>query len=222
MKRFVRALIVFTALSHSASLFAQEAIDPNAEPPAPPPAAEAAPATTTYLPATPPPPPPAQPGSLKDSSDKSRPLGISVMGWLPWWHGFGIGVKAGVEIPIVPNGFISSLNDSISIEPSFSLAFTDWGGLSLYDDVSVIQMLPALAGLWSFHFSEQFRVYGAIALGYGLVSYSGDSNTYLENYDFNYIYAEFNAGVGYALGSAFALRAELGWHGLRGGIQILL
>jgi hypothetical protein len=160
------------------------------------------------------------PGSIRDASDKSRPLGISLMAWVPWWYGFGIGGKAGVELPIAPNGFISSINDSVSLEPSFSVAYVDYGILS--SSVGTIHLVPALAGIWSFHLSQDFRVYGAIALGYSIVSHTGGTNGYYDNFGFNYFYAEFNAGIGYALSSAFALRAELGWHGLRGGIQILL
>jgi hypothetical protein len=155
-------------------------------------------------------------GSIKDASPKERPVGVSVMAWLPWWYGLGIGGKAGVEIPVAHDGFLPSVNDSFSIEPSLSVASVDHG-LLLYD-VPTLHVLPAVAGIWSFHFSEELRVYGALSLGYGIVSY--DEADY-DGAGFNYVYTELNAGLGYKLADALALRAEIGWHGLRGGLQLL-
>jgi hypothetical protein len=172
-------------------------------------------ATTASTPTTPTAPATIAVGSIRDASPKERPVGISAMAWIPWWYGFGIGGKAGVEIPVAHDGFLPSVNDSFSLEPSLSIASVDHGMLIV--DIPTIHVLPAVAGIWSFHFSEQFRLYGAVSLGYGIVSY--DDADY-DGAGFNYLYTELNAGLGYKLADALALRAEVGWHGLRGGLQL--
>lgn len=173
-------------------------------------------ATTASTPTTPTAPATIAVGSIRDASPKERPVGISAMAWIPWWYGLGIGGKAGVEIPVAHDGFLPSVNDSFSLEPSLSIASVDHGMLIV--DIPTIHVLPAVAGIWSFHFSEHFRLYGAVSLGYGIVSY--DDADY-DGAGFNYLYTELNAGLGYKLADAVALRAEVGWHGLRGGLQLL-
>jgi len=212
MNRVLLGLSVLGLFLQSAGVLAQE------PPPAPPPE----PTTVTAIESAPaaPPPAPIEPGSLKDASPKQRPLGISVMAWVPWWYGFGIGAKGGVEIPLAHDGFLPSVNDSFSLEPSLSIAHVDYGLFAT--SVSTIHILPALAGIWSFHFSERLRLYGAVALGYGIVTYDGESSSYYEDYGFNYFYTELNGGIGFKVSDAIALRGEVGWHGLRGGLQIQL
>jgi hypothetical protein len=177
----------------------------------------------------PPPPPPnyapapapaVQEGSIRDASDKRRPFTLSVLAYVPWWYGIGIGARVGFEIPIVHNGFIPSINDSFSLEPSFAIAYSTYNQFSYYDDLHALRYTPALAVLWSFYFSPKFRVYGAVNLGYTIVDYTGDLGGYEFKSD-DYFYYEVSAGIFYDFNQHLSVRAELGWQGLRGGLALL-
>jgi hypothetical protein len=179
--------------------------------------------------ANPPPPPPpnystqpaaAPTGGIRDASEHRRPFTLSVLAYVPWWYGVGIGARVGFEIPIVHDGFIPSLNDSISLEPSFAFAYSTWNTFSYYDDLHALRYTPALAALWSFYFSPKFRVYGSVNLGYTIVSYTGDQG----GYDFSnedYFYYEICAGLFYDFSQHLSVRAEVGWQALRGGLAVL-
>jgi hypothetical protein len=183
------------------------------------PAAEAAP---------PPPPPPTfvstpapapLEGSIRDVTPHTRPYTLSALAYVPWWYGLGIGVKAGFEITLVPDGFIPSINDSFSLEPSFSFAYSRWNSFAGVD-LNALRYTPAISALWSFHFSPRFRAYGALNLGYTIVTYTGEWADYYR--DGSYFYGELSAGLFYNVSERVALRAEVGWQGLRGGLSILL
>lgn len=186
--------------------------------------------TTAAQPVAPPPPPPpayvapapAVPsdGGIRDSSAKQRPYTLSALAYVPWWYGLGIGIKAGFEIPVAPDGFIPSLNDSVSVEPSFSFAYTRWNTYAGVD-LNALRYTPAISALWSFHFSPRFRAYGALNLGYTIVTYTGEYADFYGD-DGSYFYGELSAGLFYNIAERVALRAELGWQGLRGGLSILL
>jgi hypothetical protein len=131
----------------SAKGSAQDAPAPSAETGAAAPAAESSaslpPPSYAAAPVTP-------SGGIRDSSDHRRPFALSAMAYVPWWYGLGIGVKLGFEIPILHDGFIPSLNDSFSLEPSFSFAYSTWNRFSYYDDLHALRYTPALAALRSF------------------------------------------------------------------------
>ena len=57
-----------------------------------------------------------QPGGLLDTGSHERSPMLSVYGILPWWYGFGFGAAGRFGIPIVEDGFISKLNDSVELE----------------------------------------------------------------------------------------------------------
>jgi hypothetical protein len=183
--------------------------------------------SSTVAPAPPPPPnyapapaPAALDGSIRDASAKRRPFTLSALAYVPWWYGIGIGARVGFEIPIVHDGFIPSINDSFSLEPSFALAYSTYNQFSYYDDLHALRYTPALAALWSFYFSPKFRAYGAVNLGYTIVSYTGD----LGGYEFandDYFYYELSAGLFYDFSEHLSVRAEIGWQGLRGGLAVL-
>jgi hypothetical protein len=192
----------------------------------------AAPATSDVAPSvapiapayTPPPPEPLAPeGSIKDASDKRRPMSLSAMAFVPWWYGIGIGGSVAFEIPIVHNGFIPKINDSFSIEPSFSFAYTTWRNTyRAYDHDYGLMFRPAVAALWSFYFSPKLRAYAELNIGYTRVNRSYDSASRGYSYGYNYFYGELNVGVFYNFSSRVALRGELGFYGLRAGVAFML
>ena len=156
--------------------------------------------------------------TLRDSSEHARPMTASGLLYVPWFRGIGIGLKLGFEIPIVPQGFIPKLNDSISLEPAFSIAYTNYYA---YSDVHTTNYVAALGGLWSFWLKQNLRVYGAVNVGANIYSYHwkgqalhGDNNVDP--------YVELAGGVFWQFAERVALRGELGWYGPRGGISIYL
>lgn len=168
--------------------------------------------TGTYVEA-----PPAHEASgsgIKDTSIHHRPYSASALLYVPWWYGIGIGLKLGFEIPIVHDGFIPKLNDSFSLEPSFTFAYSTYYSTN---DVSLVRYTPAISALWSFYLSDRFRVYGALNLGLTVLTYHDDL-AYFDHDNSYYFYGELAAGLFYNFSDVFALRAELGWQGLRGGI----
>jgi hypothetical protein len=209
--RIVRTTILLAALGLSSTALAQQARDDEWVPAASASSAEKKPKVA-------PEEVPSGDGTIKDWSEKRRPITISAMGFVPFLNGIGIGLKTGVEIPVVHNGFIPKLNDSFSVEPTFSVAYSTWYSLS---DVQALTFIPAVAGMWSFHFAENLRAYAALNLGYSVVSWKADFDTkYLSNE--SRFYGEVTVGGFYKFADRFAARAEVGWEGLRGGIAFLL
>ncbi len=222
MKHLIVATLVLEAfLISAAPAFAQQ---PPPPPPPPPPAETTPPPAPTPQP-TYTPPPPAQPaesqyagtGHIRDNTPKQRPMALSILGWLPWTRGFGFGVIGRFEIPIVHNGFISSINNYVSLEPSFGWSITTWD-YGPYD-ADYMNFTPALYGTWSFHFSHEFRVYGGVGLGYSIGTETGDYD--YDVYDNNYFYFDGMVGLFYNVASALSLRAELGSGGPKAGIALL-
>jgi hypothetical protein len=148
--------------------------------------------------------------SITDSGIHSRQSDLSVMVWLPWYYGFGVGGVVRFEIPILPDGFIPAINDEFSIEPSFGVAYSGYGGVNFLD------LNPALYGIWSFWFSKEFRAYGGLGLGANIGVYTGNVTTGL---NLTYFFWDICAGVFYKLNDAIALRGEIGSQGLKAGVS---
>ncbi len=148
---------------------------------------------------------------LFDMAPHHRQTDLSLMFWLPWYYGFGVGGEVRFEIPIVPDGFIPTLNDEFDIEPSLGFAETTNGVYNywVFD--------PAAYAVWGFHLNRMLRVYGALGLG---VEFAGlNNNPYGYGGGYTHFYWDVAAGVNFKLTNNFALRGELGYGGFKGGIQ---
>ena len=155
-----------------------------------------------------------EPNSITDNSVKVRPMDLSLLGFIPFYgYGFGIGVEARFEIPIVAVGFIPSINNSISIEPSFGIAYIG-SGIS-GNDYHLTVFSPAVYGLWSFWFSEAFRAYGGLGLGYNIATVSN----YNGSDSFGRVYIDPVIGIFYRFTPGIALRAEAGREAIKGGVS---
>lgn len=155
--------------------------------------------------------------SITDTTAHQRPTDLSLLLHLPFYYGFGIGVQGRFEIPVLNEGFIPSINDSISVEPSLGLAYSDAGVGSF--DINVFTISPAAYGLWSFWFSEKFRAYGGLGLGVAIGVVSGDD--FVNDEGYTDLYIDPVVGLFYNVAPNFALRAELGNEGAKGGIAIM-
>lgn len=157
---------------------------------------------------------------IKDTSPHRRPMAISGMAYVPWWYGIGIGFSAAFEIPIMHDGFLPNLNDSFSIEPSFGFAYVDY--YSSWDDDYALLFRPAVAALWSFYLKENLRVYGIVNFGYTRLNRYWKNSTIDDSRGYNYFYGEAGAGVFWSFAERWAVRGEVAFHGIRGGISFLL
>lgn len=218
MVRIGSVLLVMVGLLSAGWASAQDTFGGAPQPVSP------GPAQPIAAPPPPPPPPggyaePATPGSIRDQTVHDRPLALSVLAYVPWFYGIGIGAFTGFEIPIVKDGFIPRLNDQFSLEPSFAFAYSTWRGSALDDDFALLYRVGCSV-LWSFFFSSNLRVFANLTLAYTRVDVNSDLR-YFRGFGRNYFWPDFSVGVFYNFGARFAVRGELGAHGFRGGIAFL-
>jgi hypothetical protein len=156
-------------------------------------------------------------GTITDRSTHTRQMDLSLMAWLPWYYGFGIGVDGRFSIPIVPDGFIPQINDEFDIEPSLGLAYSTYGLVDT--NYNYFNITPAVYGIWAFHFSHKFRAYGGLGLGVNIGVVSGNACNGC-GISPTYFYWDPVIGLNWRFIPAMALRAEAGAQGLKGGISI--
>ena len=114
----------------------------------------------------------------------------AVLGWGHLYRGNGFGVGARLSIPIVDNGFIKTINNSVAI--SFGLDWVRYSGCYYYDDrrlgygCGASYFLLPVAMQWNFWLTKNWSVFGEP----GLYVYHGVFND-------DYCDARFR-GCGYA------------------------
>jgi hypothetical protein len=115
-----------------------------------------------------------------------------VLGWGHLYHGNGFGVGGRVSIPIVDNGFVKSINNSVAI--SFGLDWVRYSDCYYYDNrgrdrfgygCGASYLIFPVAMQWNFWLTPHWSVFGEP----GLYVYHGI-------YDNNYCDARF-VGCGY-------------------------
>ncbi|MBN1205137.1 MAG: outer membrane beta-barrel protein [Myxococcaceae bacterium] len=152
-------------------------------------------------------------GGLYDTGPQERSPMLSFFGIVPWWYGFGIGAGARYEMPIVPEGFIPTLNDSFELELGGDVWYADWGYLGT--GYSYTGLAIPVEGRWTFHFTPKLAAYGKLGLGWHFIFW-GDSVTG-SSFSGGGLYWNSATGVLYKLGDSFWLRGELGYTGLKLG-----
>jgi len=105
------------------------------------------------------------PDSLLDGSAHDRHSQIAVFGNYSWSLGLGAGLR--YSLPILKDGFIPELNDSVELEAGGNFLFGVFGTAP-----SVV--IGAVEAKWTFHFTPQFDAYGK--LGVGLFIWLGPTN----------------------------------------------
>jgi len=153
-----------------------------------------------------------EPNSITDTSAKTRAQNLSVMAFLPYYYGFGIGANVRYEIPIVQNGFVPTINNSFSIEPSLGLDYRTWNVGAHY---GVLDITPAVYGIWNFYFNDKFSAYGGLGLGFDIGVFTGTS--YANSASF--FYWDPVVGLHYKFSPAMAFRAEAGAQAIKAGLS---
>ena len=148
-----------------------------------------------------------KPGGLMDASEHDRPSMLSFFLELPYYGGFGLGAGARYTLPLLKNGFISNLNDSVELEFGADGWFSFYGFWALGVPVE---------GRWTFHITPEFSAYGKVGVGLGVAAVTAFNGA-----PYFYVYPSVNAGVLYKLGGIY-FRGEIGVPGLKVGIAIPL
>jgi outer membrane protein with beta-barrel domain len=154
-------------------------------------------------------------GGLRDAGPHTRGSMVSVFGLVPWGYGSGIGVAARYTLPIMNDGFISSINDSVELEFGGDIWFSGQNfGTVRYGYTGLA--IP-VEGRWSFHFNPKLSLYGKVSAGW-YFNFWSDNVEGLNDLSYGGFY--WNTGVGalYSINNTLWLRGEIGATGLKAGV----
>jgi hypothetical protein len=149
-------------------------------------------------------------GSIRDSSFHARPQMVSVFtGFLLNYfvdYGFPLTISGRYYFPIVPNGFIPSINDEFGIEGGLDLLF-------LFGHKTYFGFGVPVDAMWDFHFTPRFDAYGKLGFLFGDVF--GDR--YYSHHGF---WFDFRPAVGIRLklNEMLYFRAEAGYPVIMAGL----
>ena len=91
-----------------------------------------------------------------------------------WHQAFGVGFR--VDIPIVPDGFIDSVDDELAISPGGELFFWSWHGHrgrgNYWDYRSDgVAFWPVVMAQWNFYLNESWSIFPELGMGIAFWSY---------------------------------------------------
>ncbi|HYV46095.1 MAG TPA: hypothetical protein VFA20_14595 [Myxococcaceae bacterium] len=132
------------------------------------------------------------PDALLDGSAHDRHTQIAAFGNYSWYLGVGAGLR--YSLPILKDGFIPELNDSVEVEAGGNFLLGLFGG-----GPSVI--IAALEPKWTFHFTPQLDAYAKLGIGFFI--WLGQTN-------FTPVNVMAWAGVAYKFSPNFWVRLEGG------------
>lgn len=158
-----------------------------------------------------------QPGNHANYSVEAEPHALLGLWGVPGpgeGTGFGLGFRA--SIPLVKNGFVSSINNNVAI--SFGLDWThykinDWCGrywpngqavYCTYDDDFDFFFVPVVMQ-WNFFLSENWSVFGEPGLGFRF-----NDDHYVDTWDLDFA---MYVGGRFHFSRAVSLTMRLGWPG---------
>lgn len=155
-----------------------------------------------------------QPNALFDRSPHDRKQMFTVWGYLPWYSGIGIGVGARYTIPLLKDGFIDTVNDSVELE------FGADGAFYSYYYGSGFNIGVPIGARWTFHIFPNFDAYAKIGIGfdYTFYSYGAAYANLLGTVSAFGVYPDVGSGILYKLSGNLWLRAEASYGGLKVGV----
>jgi len=146
---------------------------------------------------------------IRDTGSHQRSSKLSFFGILPWWYGFGIGAGARYELPLVHDGFISTLNDSVELEFGGDVWYAGFEG-------GYTGLMIPVEGKWSFHLTPRLAVYGKVGLGLSFFFWSSS----FSNNSATRLHLNGATGALFQLNDSLWLRGELGYSGLKFGVSL--
>jgi hypothetical protein len=136
------------------------------------------------------------------------------------YGGYGIGVRAG--IPIVSNGFITTINNSVAISFGLDWVHYDWCFRGAFNCSAEYFQLPVTLQ-WNFYVAQRWSVYGELGLAYVHAFLNNDPCVGLPNGVFcpreNFFEPALYLGGRYHMSDKVALNLRLGWPGASFGVS---
>jgi hypothetical protein len=148
-------------------------------------------------------------GSLRDASFHARPQMVSIFTGFQLNrfvnYGFPLTIGGRYYFPIVPNGFIPSLNDEFGIEGGLDLLF-------LFGHKTFFGFGVPVDAMWDFHFSPKFDAYGKLGFLFG--------NMFGSGYRYGGFWFDFRPAVGmrFKINDVLYFRAEAGYPVIMAGL----
>lgn len=142
------------------------------------------------------------PGGLYDATPHTRKSQVSLWVLPSWWYAsFGVGAR--YAMPLIADGFLAEMNDSVELEFGADAYFLSWYGFAP-------NVIIPVEGRWTFHVLPNFSLYGKVIVGVDVDFQAGAS----------FLSPVFDVvpGLMYKVGESMTLRAEAGYRGFRAGI----
>ncbi len=101
--------------------------------------------------------------------NKIQSVRFDVHGSVGWWWALGVGFR--VEFPIVPDGFIDSLDDELALSFGGDIQFLSWdnrrncNGYGCWGDWS---FWPQAAAQWNFYLTPKWSVFAEAGVAVGV------------------------------------------------------
>jgi hypothetical protein len=162
-------------------------------------------------------------GTLLDASSHRRPQQLSVFLGLPWYRGFGGVFPGGIGgrfyFPLLHDGFLPGVNDSLGLEVGADLSFyAYWRNAPLGLSLAV-----PFEAMWQLHVLPRLAAYLklGVALDFGFAN-TCSPNGYCGPNGYIWPFVVATGGLAVQLTQAIALRLEVGYPWLRLGLGFAL
>lgn len=152
---------------------------------------------------------------LNDTGPHTRSSMLSIFGMLPWGFGNGIGGAVRYTLPLMHDGFVDTLNDSVELEFGGDIWFGSYSFGTLgygYTGLAI-----PVEGRWSFHLNPKFSLYAKVSVGYYFNFFTSNIEG-VQGLNTGGVFVNGGAGGLYALSDSLWLRGELGATGAKLGI----
>jgi len=109
-----------------------------------------------------------------NGQNKIDSVRFDVHAMIGWWWAFGAGFR--VDIPIVPDGFIDSLDDEFAITFGGEAAFVNWDnnrGCSRYGCWGDWSIWPVVAAQWNFYLTPKWSIFPELGLAVAIHECNG-------------------------------------------------
>jgi hypothetical protein len=100
-----------------------------------------------------------------NGENKIDTVRFDVHGTIGWWWAFGLGFR--VDIPIVPDGFVDTLDDELAITFGGDVQFVNWDNnraCARYGCWGDWSIWPLVAAQWNFYLTPDWSIFPELGL----------------------------------------------------------